>query len=533
MNSVSKFNLFTSALLLAGLTACGPMNSSDPARNYSDVPLAKPHNAQARTQEFDGSAFSLTTQNKSGEIIPLTALEFFLGEPGAYKIQARTYAPGAVIGLALQNEPKDLVAPKLTEYPGEPNTWLLSWTPPRELLPPGSQKGKVFKFQVAIILLPASTPQALDVLKNATKTVEAVATVRHSTQEPAIVGVTATIGGKQVDLENAEVNVGDQIDLTIRVQDPSSYAGNPPTLATRENDSTNTEQFKGNGNSMIVRDPSRKEEQTKDDEWSFHWKLFVSEQRIPVVLDRNGNAVEKSETVPVRLNFGATGVNGMKSPDRSVDLKINTQHPPAPPVIKPSLTMASITASAGAATELTFEVGTKSSRARININEEAMKNVYASWPGKAQLTCGEQQEATNTKTCKFTWQIPCNDPAIKDTYVLPFEASVTSGLNGKTSKSATLSKPFKIVKNSASCPKPPPAPKPAAPAPAKPAQAQAPVEKKAPVPTTAAPAPSEETDKPVATQSEPPEKQPTQTSLPRPVPRPKDAPKKTATGGQK
>lgn len=433
-----KTQLSKNLISLAGVallfSACGEMKK-DPTTEYSDVKngLVRPHSIKSRDQQY--------LSRELFDIYPAdnAVLNFVEGEAKSYRIETRAIS-GAVYDIALTKKPADGMTLTKTEKPG---VYVLTWTPERGHIP-NAEPTREHELTFELILLPGSDARATGIFNSATlpidRTRKHTISVRRTKQQPVI----SRVSGLQ-----ERVAEGKQFRFSIEVADPAGHAGNMPKLVPVEIVAQNGELHEANGHSFIRPDPEKPTpERNEDGTWVFHRIFDTNLAAVPLPLDKDGAVDLAASSVVVRFGYMINGAGGMTSPEKIERVTIDLDKNIEAPTIRFATGKQSIALETGVERDIEIAVLSTNTRAKVDLNLEALRATLAGLPGAPTIACEDMGRVTNIKNCALTWKVPCDATDLKAEYPLTVEAA--SQLFDRTA-TAKLTKTLKIVKKSENC----------------------------------------------------------------------------------
>ncbi|MGE3974578.1 MAG: hypothetical protein AB7F59_08645 [Bdellovibrionales bacterium] len=453
---------FKNILLVTALTGsfigCGN-KSSNPVSQYSVKSVPVGQGGVSGTQDVPSNPFQIEIVGSNQQ----NFASFVEGQKGTIQFQVRLLddriTKWTLLPISL---PKDAT---FTPSPGNPNIWILEWTPPRHTVQPNSNSAQV-SIQVQAKIEDASEVRLKAIsVPSQTHTIS----VRLTGEQPEIVGISK-LGETAKNSRMILINEGEDKTFTVDVKDPGSYAGNPPRLDKKPcTTEGNAEDPETDGSIFVMPDPSNPGvKQLANGNWRFH-KVFTT-KKYPVIAptDANGNFDTKAPHRNFCFHLEAQSPSGLRSGDELVSVRI--QFKPETPRIVWGLQEAKF--NSGETARLSFSVETKSKNGVLDIN----KPDFSNWPNSPALECkpdtSSGRENLYRQECDFIWDVPSDESLLNSTYTLKITATNTVvGLlpaNQPASKVIRIIKkqppvaPVKSVKTASAKPATPPA-KPIAP----------------------------------------------------------------------
>ncbi len=438
MQMKSVANAIILAAVLGLFAGCGPLESSDPARDYPELKgMVTPHNEKPRNQGVDPHLYSLAvvdpSQPDSEDQLTLKDLTFSAGQTKSYDIYIAPLQ-GFVPDLVVHNGPKSPNEIKLEAIAGRANKWRLTWTAP-------GGKSAEFLFQIEVVAAAGTVPQLQTTVARQPRIEKGRLTVTQSTQSPTI----KTVEG----LKN-EITEGQNVQFSVVVEDPSSSASHPPQLDLDNSAEANSELAEQNGSAwVVIRAP---ELNTKSGKWTF--PCILNTQTTPVTrpVDNDGEIDASKSAVVLRLPFRVfSSASSAVSATRTERVTVKFRSSVEAPILNFSSPQAVITFETGVQHDITFSALTANPSGNIEfVDMPALVQTVTMWPGKPTIECDDSGRTGLYKSCVFSWRPPCGDASIKNEYSLTVKAKNT--VFGKSAEKS-LTKTLKIVKSTANCPK--------------------------------------------------------------------------------
>lgn len=317
------------ASLLLGLVGCGAGGgSSDPTSDYKDLNAnVPPHTETARPQEVSVQSYFIEPEKDA------TAIE---GESFSFKIRVRMQFDVTSYDLKLIGVPSDVSNISLARLSSEPNTFVMTWNPPKGIIPTNRQERQI-KYRLELANVKSEKPDVEKLYSSVNKVQDFSFPVRRTGKTPTIVVLNSV---------PAEVQQGQVAKFSVDVLDPASYEGYAPRLDVYFQGTNKTEGgYEANGATYIQPEGSPKH--IGGGVWRFSYVFDTANNDVGAQLDRDGKRVEGATHLQTRYFMKAYSANGGVSSEKLVNTKIKFMTPQLA-VIQPLAEIAAAKAAAKA-----------------------------------------------------------------------------------------------------------------------------------------------------------------------------------------
>jgi len=408
-----------------GLVACG---KTDPAQDFSNLPTRPFENNNYR--QLSGATptplFSISLLGSSD----VNFANLYEGEQGSIKFSVTPLFP-QITGARVSSP--NLPSRAQLSQATEPNTWVLTWTPPVGTVPENTSS--VSK-TVHIDVFPVTNDKRI--ANHNTPLDDLKFTVTKTRAIPVIKGID---GWKN------EIDEGKYFEFTVRIYDPAStLASTDLSLEKKAFDSgINKENFKLDLNDYTPAKTVGSLQDDKNGNWSrtYYVDLTRGLTTIPGQIPTGLNSIEGC------ITFQAESAFGNKSNPASKCTIINIQAESPDLVINDSpYDYQPLEFQAGKPATITIVGSIKNKQGVASIINNTPG--FAKWPGNPhmdQCQNGDNNDMTVQK-CTITWQIPCKTGS---KYTLNLAAENTKAIVNGSPRTNKVSKQINVAPADAGC----------------------------------------------------------------------------------
>ncbi|MCC6278666.1 MAG: hypothetical protein IT289_12190 [Oligoflexia bacterium] len=458
---MKKLNYKLFILLALGVAACAK-SDPNPAKDYADLPVVKPHGEVAPTQQEMTNPFVIDVVGPYDQNVA----QFSEGETKTIQLSVRVLEPDIKrFVLRAFDLPKGMV---FGQNPQVKNQYTLTWTP--KLIVPAGQPDTKFTIRLEAAVVETRDPRLRSIVKNHNLQI----VVAANRKVPVIEGLS---WGAQVksDGQRAHFEEGSVIPFAVVISDPSSFSNIPPKMSrVPYEDGGNSETFKADALGFVRPDRNAGAPRKVDNngKWEFRYILDLKSMTLPTPLKRDGSFDLDADSVNMCFSFQGESQAGVPSADYPFCFSVSFKSK-APEIVWPDTQgKGYITLRANALNRITFFVRAVNGRGSLDIQGTD----FEALPGPATLVCAKAKDNQVIRTCEIEWFVSCDMPSPQ-----VVEVKATNKV-GNRENFNTSRREFRVEKSGDACP--PPTPRPAK----KVKKTIVPVPEETPVPAPSVPA---------------------------------------------